>query len=290
MAIVVFLCGNLFAYAEQPYNQDSQTKVNYIQGVDIPVDTNPDKTVVRDRVELDTGKNASAYKEAQYKAMERNRVLNEVFDPMILMTPVVRVIRPIDAIGISPAYITQIILPDEMIITDIVSSFETKILESKNNNLRIRPNAQTFFAGNLVLSLTDGTKNYTMNIFVERYYRDECEEDNQENKYICRKKREIGLKNESKYSYSYNNMSTLYKYVNPEPIDDMEVIALYERLNGKSLHIEGNGDMEVVNYQGISYTITRDDEFGSYEGGIMYRGIGYRVMTSTSSSANGGDN
>ncbi len=270
------------AMAEQRDN-NPQDKNAYVQGVDVPLSTNPNKSVLRDRTELDTGKNARDYKTAQYKSMERDRVLNEIFDPLVLMTPIERVIRPIDSIGISPAYITQIIFPADIVITDMVTSFEVKILESNRNILRIRPDAKTFFAGNIVLTLTDGSKNYTMNIFAERYYKDECREDNQENNYICRRKKEVGLSNDSEYTYTYNNLSTLYRYVNPAPIDDMEVIGLYERLNGKSLHIESNGGTVTINYQGIAYTITRDDKFGSFEGGIMYRGVGYRVMTSSSS-------
>lgn len=284
MAIAILFIGiSVSAMAEQRNPNKNNDKNTYRQGVDVPISTNPNKSVVRDRLELSTGENAGKYKNAQYKRMERDRVLNEIFDPLILMTPIVRVIRPIDSIGISPAYITQIVFPADIVITDMITSFDVKVLESNRNILRIRPDARTFFAGNLVLTLSDGRKNYTMNIFAERYYKDECKEDSEENNYICRRKREAGLSNDSKYTYAYNNLSTLYRYINPTPVDDMEVIALYERLNGESLYIAENGGQVTVNYQGISYTITRDDKFGSFEGGIMYRGVGYRVMTSVDS-------
>lgn len=282
--MALFLGTTTFSMAVQREQNTNERNKAYVEGVDVPVSTNPRKGVVRDRTELDTGKNASKYKDAQYKRMERDRVLNEIFDPLILMTPIVRVIRPIDSIGISPAYITQIVFPANIVITDMVASFDVKIFESNRNIMRIRPDARTFFAGNIVLTLSDGSKNYTMNIFAERYYKDECREDREENNYICRRKREVGLSNDSKYAFSYNNLSTLYRYINPVAIDDIEVIALYERLYGKNLYIENNGESVTINYQGINYTITRDDKFGSYEGGIMYRGVGYRVMTSSSSS------
>lgn len=255
----------------------------YIKGVNVPVSTEPNKGVVRDRLELDTGKNSSIYKDAQYKRMERRRVLNEIFDPRILMNPIIRTIRPIDHIGISPAYITQIIFPEEMVITDTVASFETKIFEGNRNILRLRPDANTFFAGNIVINMSDGSKNYTMSIFVERYYNDECREDAEERSYVCRKRMSIGLDNNSKYKYTYNNLSTVYQYTNPHAVDNMEVIALYERMMGKTLSIKRNGLSVGLRYDGIEYTITRDDRYGSYEGGIMYRGIGYRVYNSTES-------
>jgi len=268
----------------QNYGDGRQT--HYENGVNVPVTTEPNKHLVRDRLEMDTGKNAESYKTTQYKRMERKRVLNEIFDPMVLMTPIVRTIRPIDTIGISPAYITQILFPEDMIITDIVASFDMKIFESNKNILRLRPDAQTFYAGNIVVSMSDGNKNYTMSIFVERYYSADCREDEEEKSYICRKKK-IGLDNSSKYKFSYNNLSTMYQYINPSPIDDMMVIALYERMMGKTLFIKENGTSVSISYEGIEYLITRDDRFGSYEGGIMYRGIGYRV--DTSSNRKGGE-
>lgn len=269
-------------FAEQ--RDHNQEQSSYRDGQHIPVDSYPNKQVVRDRVELNTGANAHQYKEIQYKQMERDRVLNEIFDPLILMTPVERTIRPIDVIGISPAYITQIVFPAEFIVTDHVASFATSLFEAEKNIVRIRPDINTFFAGNMVLTLSDGRKNYTMSIFAERYYSNECKEDASEKSYICRKKREVGLQNTSKYTYAYNNLSTLYRYTNPVPIDDMAVIALYERMNGRLLHIRENGEAVSLSYEGINYTITRDDRFGSFEGGIMYRGVGYRVTTSSSVS------
>jgi len=276
-ALISALLAPSIASAErrtQGNNKEEKFKV----GVDIPLTPNPHKRVVRDRVEMRTGELADKYKETQYKAMERDRVLNEVFDPFILMTPVRRVLRPIDTIGISPAYITQIVLPDGYEITDFVASFNTVLFEANQNILRVRPDARTFYVGNIVLSLTDGTKNYTMTIFAERYYSSECREDQELNSYICRRKKSVGLTNDSKYAYTYNNLSTLYQYTKPQPLSGMEVIALFERMHGRSLHIQNNLDSVSLSYEGISYTITRDDRYGSFEGGIMYRGVGYRVV------------
>lgn len=274
-SLAVLLLSPSTAMAERRTQGDKGEKLEV--GKEIQLTPNPYKKVVRDRLELDTGKNANAYKELQYKSMERDRVLNEIFDPYILMTPVVRVIRPIDTIGISPAYITQIVFPDKYVITDIMASFPTVVFEATRNNLRLRPDMHNFYAGNIVLSLTDGKKNYTMTIFAERYYSSECREDPELNSYICRRKKAVGLKNDSKYAYTYNNLSTVYKYTKPKPLDGMEVIALFERMNGRTLHIRNNLDSVSMVYNGITYIITRDDRFGSYDGGIMYRGIGYRV-------------
>lgn len=240
-------------------------------GADIPRGTHAKKMVERNRIEYSTVDNAPLYKEAQVRRYERRRILNEVFDPAILMTPVKRVIRPIDTIGISPTYITQIVFPDNMTISDAVSSFNCATFGFNKNLLRVRPTSRDFYSGNIVLTLTDGTKNYAMTIFVDRYYQKDCKIDNGE--YICKKARPVSESDEG-YKYSYNNLSTFYVYGNPKRIDDMEAFLIYERLTQKTLDIKNDGDMVTFKYDGIFYDIIRDDRKGK----ISYRGKTYRVV------------
>lgn len=275
------LCTNIFA--KERIGSEYLNNKAFINGVDVPINTNPRKHNLRDKIEMETGKNAAAYKRTQYKSDERNRVFGEIFDVSVLMTPVVRVIRAIDIIGLSPTYMSQIKLPENIKITDVLPSFDTKRLEYEENIIRLRPDGDTFYSGNMIVSFTDGRKNFTMTIFAERYYSDECKKDESGDKYICRRKNSLDIQNSSDYKYAYNNLSTTFVYTRPKALDDFEVISLYERLKRKSLCIKEDGARDSFSYEGITYSIKRDNNFGGYVGGVMYRGIGYRIESSIDS-------
>ena len=268
--------------AKTSTNQD-RGKQSLIEGIDIPISQIPQKKVVRDRMEMNTGNNAKTYKDIQFKRNERAKVLNEVFDPMILMTPVVRTIRPVDMIGISPTFVTQIILPKEMVVVSMVPSFKTNIFSHKANTITVQPDSESFYMGNIIVSLTDGKRNYSMTIFMERYFRDDCEEDRENRSYVCRKKRERGIRSGSqeKYAYSYNNLSSVYKYVEPKTIDGMQAIIFYERINKKLLNLKKDGDFVLMNYDGVLYRIERDETNGD----IVYRNKSYILLTPRSTQS-----
>ena len=271
------------AMAERALGAENTSNKKYINGIDVPITDNPRKHNLRDRFEMDTAKNFRKYKRTQYKSTERSKVLGEVFDLSILMSPVTRVIREIDIIGLSPTYVSKIKLPVNTVITDVLPSFDTKILEFEENMLRLRPDAKTFYSGNMIISFTDGRKNFSMTIFCERYYADECKKNKSGDNYICRRKNSLGIQNSSDYTHAYNNLSTVFDYRRPTPLKDFEVISLYERLNRKSLCIKEDGAQVSFVYEGITYTIGRDNRFGGYVGGVMYRGIGYRIHASINS-------
>ena len=243
-------------------------------GIDISVDpSGVPAELQRDRIEMNTVKNADLYKEIQIKRRQRNLVLAEMFDPDILMQPVVRVIRAIDSIGVTPGYITTILFPNEMEIKDAKTSFDAPLLEFKNNLLRFRPNAKTFYAGNMVITLSDGQKNYEMSIQVSRYYQKDCTVKNDQ--YVCWKMKKEWTKSKSSkaYPYAYNNLSVYYTYKNAKILEPLDIISIYEKLKGHPLSLKKDGDFDVVMYDGISYRIIRDDTFGE----IYYRAHKYRV-------------
>ncbi|HHO42565.1 MAG TPA: hypothetical protein ENN12_04315 [Epsilonproteobacteria bacterium] len=287
MILGIVICSITAKIEAQDYSSRNNTQNNRMmaQGIEVPKNTGAiNQEVVRNRFEMSTTENAKAYKEAQIRKTDRMRILNEVFDPAILMAPVKRTIRPVDTIGISPTYISQIVFPDTMKIQDATASFACHVLEYSRNLLRIRPDANTFFSGNIVLTLTDGKKNYAMTIFAERYFQEDCRIDNGE--YICRKKRGLATTSqvqmqeqrsptdEDAYAYAYNNLSSFYVYTNPKKIDDMEAFLLYERLSGKVLDIEEENGQVTFKYEGIYYIIIRDEISGT----ISYRGKQYRVV------------
>ncbi|CAA6806899.1 MAG: Unknown protein [uncultured Sulfurovum sp.] len=276
--VVILIQGQLFASdvgddrkGYRPVKSSDNNDKGFIQGVDVtrnPRRSPSDDFTDRARLEMNTVANSEQYKETQIRRNQRKKILNEVFDISILMQPTKRIIRPVDMIGISPAYITQIVFPETMKITDVISSFNASVLKHSKNLLWIRPNSNTFFSGNIILTLTDGNKNYSMTIFAERYFQKDCTIS--DGGYLC-KKRNITSAAES--SYSLNNLSTLYVYTNPQKIDDMKAIIMYEKLVRRQLDIKEQGDRVSFNYKGLGYSIVRDDMSGS----IFYRGKRYRV-------------
>jgi len=254
--------------------QNPQTVNTPQVGIDISIDpSGVPVQLQRDRIEMNTVKNADLYKESQIKRMQRGLVLSEIFDPDILMQPITRVIRAIDSIGVTPEYITTILFPHEMEIKDAKTSFDAPLLEFNKNLLRFRPNQKNFHAGNMVITLSDGQKNYEMSIQVSRYYQKDCTVKNEQ--YICWKMKKDWTKSKSSkaYPYAYNNLSVYYTYKNANILDPMDIISIYEKLKGHPLNLQKDGDFDVVTYDGISYRIIRDDTFGE----IYYRAHKYRV-------------
>jgi hypothetical protein len=243
-------------------------------GIDVSIDpSGVPVQLQRDRIEMNTVQNADLYKESQIKRTKRKMILSEIFDPDVLMQPVTRVIRAIDSIGVTPEYITTILFPHEMEIKDAKTSFDAPLLEFNKNLLRFRPNQESFHAGNMVISLSDGQRNYEMSIQISRYYQKDCTVKNDQ--YICWKMKRDWTKSKSSkaYPYAYNNLSIYYTYKNAKILDSMDIISLYEKLKGHPLNLKTNGDFDVITYDGISYRIIRDDTFGE----IYYRAHKYRV-------------
>jgi len=267
----------IFAYNNN-YKSDAQQKNSTRKGNPIGTilpqeSSGKPRTVIRDRLESTTVERRSNYKEQQIRKTQRQLVLTEIFDTDILMQPVTRVIRSIDVLGITPEYITTVLFPSNMKIMEGQASFKTSLFEKKNNLLRFRPDRDTFASGNIVLTLSDGTKNYEMTLIVNRYYQKDCHIDN--NEYICKKIRKQWSESKSSksYAYAYNNLSIYYKYINAQILDSLDVISTYEKLKGKNLSLNTDGDYDVFIYKGVSYRIIRDDKHGD----IYYRAYKYRI-------------
>ena len=269
-SILIFIISTATLNARQPTDPKQDVQV----GIEIPKDPSGiPRNIQRNRLEQHTVENAALYKESQIRRTERKMILSEIFDPDILMQPITRVIRAVDSIGVTPEYITTILFPDTMEIQDAKTSFGAPLLEFNRNLLRFRPDAKTFHAGNMVISLSDGEKNYEMSIQVSRYYQQDCSV--KENQYICWKMRRDWKesKDTKAYPYAYNNLSLYYVYKNVKLLDPLDIISIYEKLKGHVLNLKKDGDFDIVIYEGISYRIIRDDTFGE----IYYRMHKYRV-------------
>lgn len=277
-AILLLLLASMVTInAATPYERNKKRgdRDVAVVGKDVPQDASgKPSSVIRDRIEATTVERADKYKETQVRRMERELILQEIFDTDILMQPITRIIRAIDTIGVTPEYITTILFPHNMTILEAQASFETALLERKHNLLRFRPSRNVFASGNIVITLTDGNKNYEMTIIVNRYFQKDCHVD--KNEYICKKmrKRWPEAKDTKSYAYAFNNLSIYYRYINAKILDPLDTIAEYEKLKKKPLSIPQDGGYDVFVYRGVSYKIIRDDTHGD----IYYRAHQYRVV------------
>lgn len=236
-------------------------------GIDIPKHDIPVPThVQRDRFEISTVENQEQYKAISSGMSDREKIINSVFDLSLLMTPENRTIKPIDDIGITDTYITQVVFPQQMKINEALASFTAETFVFKENLLRFRP-ARGFATGNIVLTLTDGKRNYAMTLFVDKYFQKECRKI--QNRYICRKDN----RNRPIYESSLSNLSTIYNYSKPDLLTGLDAIYLYQKMAKDGLNIKENKEYVTFQKGGIYYKIIRDDVFGD----IFYKNVRYKV-------------
>lgn len=252
-------------YEDQQQEEESQ----YVVGRDIPYTQAPVRNFIkRYRFEIDADKFYYLYDYIRKKMDNRKRILQGDYDISVLMKPSKRLFKSIDHIFLTTNYITQIIMPKETKITDAVASFPTTLFDFSENELRLRPK-KGFVSGNIILHLTDGAKNYTVNLLAENYLQKRCE-------YIkgvlyCEniKRKELP----PKYTYANESVSLIYKYQKTHPLSDIEAIHLYKTLYKKDLNIRKDGDFVAFDYKGVTYFIYRNDKFGN----VFYKGKRYIV-------------
>jgi len=196
-------------------------------------------------------------KNKDIKPSERGLQSLSLFEPSILLSPIKRVWRPIDIIGITTEFVTQIFFPENITIDDALPSFEVQVLEYKKNFIKIRPASTLFVSGNIIISMHDQNGLYTMTIFLDRYTGKQCVVDRGE--YICRRE---SYKKQFENDYVYNSLSAFYIYSAPTPMDDIETILYYEKVKKKDISkvLKRDGDRVTLESDGIFYDIVKNDK------------------------------
>lgn len=270
------------AFSEQ-YNSQNNQNDNRI-GTDIPNTVRTNRYLYpelqRDRVEMDTARNSKTYKDVQIQSDYRKKVLSGVYDIDISMKPEYRLLQKTDLIKLSPKFITGILLPGELVITDAKASFPTTVASFTNNSMRVQP-VDDFYSGNISIAFTDGKKNYYMTIVAERYFQNRSEVED----YISAVKKsnpsiaqrlEKQNKNVNDYAYTQEHISLIYQYMLPTVLSPEDAIVMYERMTqSKGIDIE-DGDFVSFMYDGVTYRIERDDKQGT----LIYGEKAYTVKNS----------
>ena len=312
-------------FAQQTYNQNYNNynqhnrNTHQVIGKDIPDGVRakyPDRQ--RDRVELRTQALAPKYKEEQIRYTQRQRVLNGTYDVELSMSPEYRVFKSIDNISISPAYLTTIFLPKGYMITDAYASFPTEYFKFSQNVIALKPDDinRMFYGGNIFVLMTNGKRNYSMNIYVEKYYQkrynkpkviETTKNDDAISKPLVKQKDDnstanseyedallyanyhLGYSNKQTstttqepksddYQDSENKLSTVFKYFIPKILSDEDAIILYERMTNTKMEQNDleNGDYVAFIYGGVTYRIIRNDT----QGKLIYGDKAYIIENS----------
>ena len=192
------------------------------------------------------------------KIIKTKEVLDGLAGVNLLQNPIFKPLRTVSTVQLHPNFITTIIFPKKFHISKKPQiSFPYKVFEYDSNIIRIRPTTDSSM-GNIVLSLSDGKNNYSLNIFYKRYLPD----------MKCKKIKNKDCKNTA--------LATVIKYTTTSSFNPFKIIEEYEKLNNiSSLVIKNNLDYLIFSKKGQTYYIIRDDEFGR----IYKDGLSLKVTT-----------
>ncbi|KAB7891309.1 hypothetical protein [Poseidonibacter ostreae] len=249
LLLVVFLIGTVSSSAKRIDDSDAKA-FGFEQKQEFPFDKSKQDIppyVQEKRFKLDI--RSEDVTRIRKKLEKHSEIMEGTLDISILQKPLTKILKTVDTLYLHPSFISTIMLPKQLKIINALPSFETTIFDYNNNILRLQPtrNAKT---GNISMSLSDGQKNYTMNIFVKKYFaNDKCVNNGQN--YVC----------------SDDFLSTIVKYIPPRSLDTnskLKIVEEYLRVTNKTkISIPRNLDYVMLRKGKETFYIIRDDEFGS---------------------------
>jgi len=255
----LFVCTFAFSntnYKNQEKDSQDKTKYGFTETQEYPFDKSKENIppyVQEKRFKLDLDLDETI--ELNKKIDRQKDILEGTLDISVLQKPLIKVLKTIDTLYLHPSYISTIVLPSQLKVVTCLPSFDTANFDYSDNLIRLQPskNAQN---GNISISLTDGKRNYTMNIFVKRYFKDDKCIDNGNN-YLC----------------SQDYLSTMIKYVPPRKLTTntkLQIVEEYLALTKKTkIEIKRNLDYLTLQKGNEVFYIIRDDEFGDiYRNGV----------------------
>jgi len=260
----MFLFASLSLYANQmqQFNQQQPKQVQSAFTGEYPLnkkELSVPPSVQRIRFQL--GIKPTVINSLRDMQVKEKKVLNGTYNLSILQNPLYKRLRSVDTLYFNPNYINTIIFPKNLKIVSAMASFSTRSFSKTQNMLIVQPTNKVT-TGNILISLTNGNKNFIMNIYVDIYY---------PNAKSCKITKSIHYLCDGHY------LATMIKYVPTHTLSvqkQFEVIRTYLLVNNlKKLTIKRNLGYVSIKIKGIRYYIIRDDQFGT----IFRNGLKLRV-------------
>lgn len=192
------------------------------------------------------------------KLVNSRNIIDGINGINLLQNPLYKPLHTVSTIYLFPNFITTIIFPVQFHISSKPQvSFPCSVFEYDNNTIRIRPKANSRM-GNITLNLSNGHRNYSIDIYYKRY--------------LPNIKCEIKKNGNCKNVY----LATVIKYTMSKKLNPFVVIADYKKLhNIAKIKIKKNLGYLMFSKGGQTYYIIRDDQFGT----IYTDGLALRVTT-----------
>jgi len=250
---VIIIMSILIPLNAQQMNQSSSP---YKFNGDMPFDKSKldkPKIVQKNRFELNL--NPKEVYQIENKIKTKKNILDGVYGINICQSPIFKPLKTITTIYLHPNFISTLIFPEKYKINSKPQvSFPLKVFEYDSNTIRVRPATDTT-QGNIVLSLTDGIKNYSLTIFYKRYIPN----------INCTKDANNNCKNTA--------FATVIKFVAHDSFNPFKIIEEYMLLHKvDKLKIENNLGYVTLSKDGETYYIIRDNEFGTiYKDGMLLK-------------------
>jgi hypothetical protein len=258
LLVALLLSVSVSLFANDGYGEDNRQDDYRFNG-DMPYDKSKlsqPKIVQQNRFELNL--NEKEVYDIHTKVQKKQDILDGVAGINILQSPMFKPLKTVSTIYLHPNFITTLIFPDNLKIAGKPRiAFLAKVFEFDNNTMRIRPDRSST-SGNIVLTLTDGQRNYSLTIFHKRYIPDlECTKDPQSD---CKN----------------THLATVIKFIKAKKFNPFNIIEEYQTLHNISrIVIKKNLDYLTFSKGSETYYIIRDDEFGT----IYKDGLSLKVKT-----------
>lgn len=227
--------------------QQQQMHLMYPFNTDTSKLRNTNPQILRDRFELNM--NANFAKTVAKKRDRYKKIMNQTLDVNMLAGVSVKQLKDTNIIYLHSNFVTQVRLPIGTRILNAVPSTKFDVFQKTENLLILQP-TRRFVNANIVVTFTDGSRNYYTNIIVQKYSQVVYED-----KFF------------KKYVIDDNYLSTNYQFVNKIIYSPIDVLKKYFRLNGeRSINkFRKDGDYDVILIDGVSFYITRDERFGQVD-------------------------
>jgi len=244
--------------AESRYGYSNQNKGNNSKKKEInlafPIDTDPRISKFPPKWREDKfilGMDKEILEEVSNNKDYFKRAMSKTHNMDMLMKPIDKPFHSIDKIYISSEFTTTLVFPSRYSVVSNFASVPLKTNDRYANIVTVQA-GRNFVEGNIVVTLTDKTKNKIVVILLRRYI--------------------PGMEKSSedyaiKYAHTKQFVSSIITYRDLPDVEDDQIIEAMYSLYGDTVKyvFKNDCDFETFMYEGIQFYAMRDDKFGEIE-------------------------